>query len=81
MITLLFITIHLYNVPDIRNHYIQGPALTAVWSKEPPLTVRCLSPLSGFESRSGHFEKVASDLGLGGGFRLVLRFPPLLTTG
>ena len=26
-------------------------------------------------------EKVASDLGLGGGFRCVLRFPPLLTTG
>ena len=24
-------------------------------------------------------EKVASDLGLGGGFRRVLRFPPLLT--
>ena len=24
--------------------------------------------------------KVASDLGLGGGFRRVLRFPPLLTT-
>ena len=26
-------------------------------------------------------EKDASDLGLGGGFRRVLRFPPLLTTG
>ena len=26
-------------------------------------------------------EKVASDLGLGGGFRRLLRFPPLLTTG
>ena len=26
-------------------------------------------------------EKVASDLGLGGGFHGVLRFPPLLTTG
>ena len=26
-------------------------------------------------------EKVANDLGLGGGFRRVLRFPPLLTTG
>ena len=26
-------------------------------------------------------EKVASDLELGGGFRQVLRFPPLLTTG
>ena len=35
-----------------------GPALTAVWSKAPPLTVRCLSPLSGFESRSGHVRKL-----------------------
>ena len=26
-------------------------------------------------------EKVASDLGLGSGFRRVIRFPPLLTTG
>ena len=26
-------------------------------------------------------EKVTSDLGLGGGFRRVLRFPPLFTTG
>ena len=29
----------------------------------------------------GACEKVASDLGLGGGFCRVLRFPPLLTTG
>ena len=49
-----------------------GPVLTAVWSKAPPLTARCLSPLPGFESRP---EKVASDLGLGGGFYRVLRFP------
>ena len=28
-----------------------------------------------------HFEKVANDLGLGGSFRWVLRFPPLFTTG
>ena len=32
--------------------------LTAVWSKAPPLTVRCLSPLSGFESRPGHVRKL-----------------------
>ena len=33
--------------------------------------------------RSIHWacEKVASDLGLGGGLRRVLRFPPLHTTG
>ena len=35
-----------------------GPALTAVWSKAPPLTVRCLSPLPGFESRRGHVRKL-----------------------
>ena len=35
-----------------------GPALTAVWSKAPPLTVRCLSPLSGFESWSGLVRKL-----------------------
>ena len=40
----------------------------AVWPKAPPLTaIVC--------------EKVASDLGLGGGFRRVLQFSPLLTTG
>ena len=37
---------------------IVGPALTAVWSKAPPLTVRCLSPLPGFESRPGHVRKL-----------------------
>ena len=35
-----------------------GPALTAVWSKAPPLTPRCLSPLSGFESRPGHVREL-----------------------
>ena len=30
---------------------------------------------------AGACEKVASDLGLGGGFRRVLRFPPPVTTG
>ena len=29
---------------------------------------------------AGACEKVNSDLGVGGGFRRVLRFPPLLTT-
>ena len=35
-----------------------GPALTAVWSEAPPLTVRCLSPLPGFESQPGHVRKL-----------------------
>ena len=35
-----------------------GPALTAVWSKAPPLTARCLSPLPGFEYRPGHVKKL-----------------------
>ena len=47
-----------------------SPALTAVWSKAPPLTARCLSPLHGFEIPAWACEKVASDLGLGGGFLL-----------
>ena len=37
----------------------------AVWSKVLPLPASCLSPLPRFEC-----EKVAGDLGLGGGFRL-----------
>ena len=32
--------------------------MTAVGSKAPPLTARCLSPLPGFESRSGHVGKL-----------------------
>ena len=31
-----------------------GLALTTVWSKAPPPTARCLSPLPGFESQPGH---------------------------
>ena len=55
----------------------------AVWSKALPLTASGLSPLSGFESWPGHVrcKKVASDLGLGGGFRRVLRFLLPVTTG
>ena len=37
---------------------ILGPALTAGWSKAPPLTARCLSTLPGFESRPGHVRKL-----------------------
>ena len=40
------------------NPEMDGPALTAVWSKAPPLTARCLSPLPGFESRPGHVRKL-----------------------
>ena len=45
-----------------------GPALTAVWSKAPPLSAHCLPSLPGFDSRPGHVKRFASDLGLGGGF-------------
>ena len=38
--------------------YGDHPALTAVRSKAPPLTARCLSPLPGFESRPGHMRKL-----------------------
>ena len=34
------------------------PVLTGVWSKAPPLTARCLSPLPRFESRPGHVRKL-----------------------
>ena len=37
---------------------LKMPALTAVWSKAPLLTARCLSPLLGFESRPGHVRKL-----------------------
>ena len=40
-----------------------------------------LSPQSWFESRLGACEEVASDMGLGGGFRMALRFSALLSTG
>ena len=30
----------------------------AVWSKAPPLTAHCLSPLPGFKSRPGHVRKL-----------------------
>ena len=57
------------------------PALTAVWSKAPPLTARCLSPLPGFRIPAWACEKVASDFELGGGFRRGTPVsPPLLTT-
>ena len=36
----------------------RGPALTALWSKAPPLIARCLSPLPGFESQPGHVGKL-----------------------
>ena len=41
-----------------------GLALTAVWSKAPPLTARCLSPLHGFESQTGHVRKLPVTWGL-----------------
>ena len=62
-------------------NHLHVPALTTAWSKASPLTARCLSPLPGFRIPALVGEKVACDLGLGGGFRQVLRFPPPLTTG
>ena len=43
---------------------VVGPALTAVWSKAPLLTARCLSPLPGLESRPGHMRKLPVTLDL-----------------
>ena len=45
----------------------------AVRSEALPLTASCLSPLFGFEILLAACEKVASDLGLGDGFRRLLR--------
>ena len=59
-------------------HTIPGPSLMAVWSKALPLNASRISPL--VRIAAGASEKVASDLGLDGGFRQVLRFPPLVTT-
>ena len=56
------------------------PALVAMWSKELPLTANRLSRLPMIKSRTGN-EKVASELGLGGGFRRVLWFPLPRSTG
>ena len=56
----------------------EGPAMMAMWSKAPPLSARSLSPLSGLDTRSGHVRKLPVTLGIGGGFRRVLRFPPLV---
>ena len=44
-------------------------------------TVSCLLPLPRFKSHLGYVRKVASDLGLGGGFGRVLRFPPPVRSG
>ena len=60
---------------------VSGPTLMAMWSKALPHTVSCHSPLSRFGSHSGHVRKLASDLGLGSGFRQVLRFSPPVTAG
>ena len=45
------------------------------------MTARCLSPLSGFETGWGMWEKLPVTWGLGGGIHRVLQFPPPLTTG
>ena len=58
---------------------VNGVSLMAVWFKALPLTASCLSPLSGFVP-TWACEEVASDLGLGGVFRQVLRFTQLSTT-
>ena len=51
----------------------------AVWCKGLPLTDCSLSPHARFASRA--YEEVTRNLGLGGGFRWVLRFPPPGQTG
>ena len=49
--------------PSIPQCHLSGPALTAVWSKAPPLIALCLSPLPGFKSQPGHVGKFPVTLG------------------
>ena len=58
----------------------KGDALMAEWSKALPLTATCLSPYPASNLGWGKWES-CQWLGLGDGFRRVLRFPPPLTTG
>ena len=60
-----------------------GPALTAVWSKAPPLTARCLSPLPVLVSQPGHVRKLPVTWRLYSGFlqHLQLASHKLATIG
>ena len=62
---------------------MEGPALMVVWSKTLPLTASCLSQCHYCpgSNPTRACDKVASDLGLVGGLRVVLRFPPPVKTG
>ena len=44
--------------PPSSSYHFLGPVLIALWSKAPPLTTCCLSPLHGFESWPGHVRKM-----------------------
>ena len=55
--------------------FVKGPALMALRSKAFAKALSCHLPLPRFESHRA-CEKVASDLGLDGGFRWILLFPP-----
>ena len=48
----------IYNIHDIFLSHAFLHRNTAVWSKVPPLTACCLSPLPGFESQLGHVRKL-----------------------
>ena len=78
---LSYIILHLIIICGGAVWFLYG-ALMAVRSKALPLTASCLS-LTTVRVRipPGACEKVASDLGLDGCFRRVLRFPPPVTTG
>ena len=55
-------------------------ALMAEWFKVLPLNAHCLNIVR-VPITVGACENVASDLGLGSGFRWALRYRPPLTTG
>ena len=49
--------------------------MTAACSEALPLIASRLSPLSEYNSRTGHERKLPVTWGLGGGFLLAFRFP------
>ena len=55
--------LHDNNLPDHHHPRVGGPALMVMWSEALPLTVSCLSPLSGTESQPGHSRNLPVTLG------------------
>ena len=66
---------------SLLNKVLQGGAIGGQYRAKRANPNGRHSPLPGFKSRLRHVREFAVTLGLGRGFRRVLRFHPLLTTG